>query len=301
MEAEKVDLAPSFSIVTLSQEERATMLRNVYDMDVLGSLISYRGLESSKYALEFYHEEPKLIGQMPEIDPANSAYNIVMQNIETACTALRLYKSGSLSYQHVIQKSIFWNPLGDAMHSPQKNVPFLFVKNYELTNDELPKFLEFWKLFNQTQVKENALRTSLRRFTLVYERDGAEDRLIDYVIALEALLLQNEPELRLKFSLRGAALLDNDDPKERKKVFHELHEGYKQRNNIAHGEIPKQIVTVGGETLQLTQLIDRVGNHVRATIRAFILLNKSKKQILAMLDQKIIEGFNSGNNTEPTT
>lgn len=295
MEPEKVELAPGFSIVKLSQEERASMLRSVYTLDVLGSLISYEGVESSKYALEFYHEEPKVIGRRPEINPAQSSYNVVMQNIETACTALRLYKSGNVGYQHVIQKSMFWNPLGDAMYSPRLNVPFLVGRNYELTIDEVPNFLDFWKQFKQAQIKENALKTSLRRFTFVYERGRAEDRLIDYIIALEALLLENEPELRLKLSLRGAALLDNNDPQTRKKVFHELHEGYKQRNNIAHGEIPKQSVTVGSETLQLTQLIDRIGNYVRETIRAFILLNKSKKQILAMLDQKIIEGFSSGN------
>lgn len=293
MEVEKVELEPGFSIIKLPIEERANFLGRLSGIDVLSSSSSYKELGFSKYAFELYHEEPKVIGNRPEFDPNKFADNVVLQNFESACTALRLYKSGNVSYQHVIQESVAWNPLGESIHSPQMSAPFLFGNTYELADEDIPSFVEFWSQFKQAQIRENALRIALTRFTFAYERGRSEDRLIDYVIALEALLLENEPELRFKFALRGAALLGKDDPLERKKVFHELHEGYKQRNNIAHGDIPKQVITIGDETLQLAQLIDRVGNHVRSTIRAFIEFRKNKKQVLEILNQKIVEGFPS--------
>jgi Apea-like HEPN len=295
MGPEKVELKPSFSIIKLSTEERASLLSRISGMNALGTFTSYQGLESSEYALEFYIEEPKVIGNRPpDFDPNKIAYNIVVQNFETALTALRLYKSGAVSYKHIIENTDAWNPLGGAMHTPQfQYPPFLFGRTYELANDEIQSFQEFWKQFEQARIKENALKIALSRLAFTYERGRLEDRLIDYIIALEALLLENEPELRFKFSLRGAALLDNGNPAVRKKVFHELHEGYKQRNNIAHGDIPQQTIKIDNETLPLAELIERVGNHVRSIIKAFIAQGKNKKQILKILNEKIIEGFPS--------
>lgn len=298
MDPGRVELKPGFFIIKLPVEERVSILSRVYGMDALTSSSSYHGLESSEYALEFHSEEPKVIGQRTELDPNNFAYNIVIKNFEAAITALRLYKSGNVGYAHVIEKTEAWNPLGGGMHSPQTNALFWPAPSYELTKDDLPSFIEFWKDFEGAQINEKALKIALRRFSFVYERGRPEDRLIDYIISLEALLLENEPELRYKFSLRGAALLAESDPKKRVRVFYELYEGYGQRNNIAHGNIPKPSLTVGDETLQFAQLVERVGNHVRATIRAFILLGKGKKRILESISQKIIEGFPSPADTK---
>jgi hypothetical protein len=300
MESERVELKPGFSITKLTLEERVSILSRVYGMDALTSHASYQGLiESSKYALECLQEEPKVIGQRSEIDPTKFAYHKVIQNFESAVATLRLYKSGSISYAHVIENSDTWNPVGGTMHSPQfLYPPSIFGITYELTNSEIPGFVEFWRKFEQAQINGKAIKTALSRFSFVYERGRPEDRLIDYIISLEALLLENEPELRYKFSLRGSALLGEDDPKKRATIFYELYEGYGQRNNIAHGNIPKQSLTVGSETLQFPQLVENVGNHARSTIRTFILLRKSKKQILEMLNQKIIEGFSSTEKTK---
>lgn len=299
MEAERVELKPGFSIIKLPLEERVSILSRVYGMDALTSSSSYSGfVESSEYALEFHCEEPKVIGQRTELDPSKFAYDAVTQNFQAAITALRLYKSGDVGYAHVVEKTKAWNPLGGTMTSPQTGAHFWPGRSYELTKDELAGFVEFWKKFEGAQINEKALKIALGRFSFVYERGRPADRLIDYIISLEALLLENEPELRYKFSLRGAALLAGSDPKKRVKVFYELYEGYGQRNHIAHGNISKPSLTVGDETLQFAQLVERVGNHVRATIKAFILLGKSKKQILEFINQKIIEGFPSPADTK---
>jgi hypothetical protein len=301
MEAERVELKPGFSIIKLTFEERVSILSRVYGMDALTSSSSYHGLEESEYALEFHCEEPKVIGQRTEFDPSKFAYDTVTQNFQAAITALRLYKSGDVGYAHVIEKTEAWNPLGGTMTSPRTGAYFWPGRSYELTKDELSGFIEFWKEFEGAQINEKALKIALGRFSFVYERGRPEDRLIDYIISLEAILLENEPELRYKFSLRGAALLAESDPKKRVRVFYELYEGYGQRNHIAHGNIPKPSLTVGDETLQFSQLVERVGNNVRAIIKVFILLGKSKKQILESISQKIIEGFTSPADTKDLT
>ena len=62
-----------------------------------------------------------------------------------------------------------------------------------------------------------------------------DDRIIDYTIGLEALLLNIRDELRYRFALRGASILV-DAFGDKKQRFQELKDLYDSRSDIVHGQ-----------------------------------------------------------------
>ncbi|MFC2013360.1 hypothetical protein ACFLU8_00485 [Chloroflexota bacterium] len=74
-----------------------------------------------------------------------------------------------------------------------------------------------------------------RRLSLGMERRNLLDRIIDYMIGLEAMYLPDgNEELSFRLSLRAALLLYSD-PVDRKQTYYFLRKMYKMRSNIVHG------------------------------------------------------------------
>ena len=87
-------------------------------------------------------------------------------------------------------------------------------------------------------IAENDSRFNVaqRRLRLGNERSRLEDRLIDYMIGLEALYLPDgNQELTFRLSLRTAFLLCTD-PNERKEAYNFVKEMYDTRSKIVHGK-----------------------------------------------------------------
>ena len=77
--------------------------------------------------------------------------------------------------------------------------------------------------------------TAQRRLSMGTERKDREDRLIDYMIGLEALYLPDGgQELSFKLALRAALLLESESEK-RKNNFNFIRNMYKTRSKIVHG------------------------------------------------------------------
>ncbi|MCZ6690216.1 MAG: HEPN domain-containing protein [Planctomycetota bacterium] len=91
----------------------------------------------------------------------------------------------------------------------------------------------------------NRNEVALHRFLLGSTEGNQEDAIIDYVTALEALLLPEkfEGELRFRLALFGAHLLGNDAA-ERGKLYHEIRAIYDVRSAIVHGTKPQKAETV---------------------------------------------------------
>lgn len=95
---------------------------------------------------------------------------------------------------------------------------------------ELKKIIAF--LISECASRFNVAQ---RRLLLGMERKSLEDRLIDYMIGLEALYLPDTNlELSFRLSLRIAFLL-RSDPSERKKLYSFIKQMYDTRSNIVHG------------------------------------------------------------------
>lgn len=86
-----------------------------------------------------------------------------------------------------------------------------------------------------------------RRAIRAMMRTDDEDRTLDAMIGIEALLLDNQPELKFRMALRAAAALY--DEYEPATIFGIAKNVYDHRSEIAHGSAPKKATfTHGGQT-----------------------------------------------------
>jgi len=88
--------------------------------------------------------------------------------------------------------------------------------------------------------KDRRFELAMSRFVGAYEKPYGGDRLIDYWIALESLLIpeKSTTELSYRASLRGACLLT--ETHNRARVFSQLRESYEVRSKFVHG-IPNKV------------------------------------------------------------
>lgn len=185
-------------------------------------------LGEDRYWLDYHYDVRDLQGMI-------QAFNSADEDKEKTILALRLFKSGCI-------RMIFNVKKGERM--PTHFFPIGWQRSgertYFLSESELASLKGFYGKTKDTAWKRKKskapLGIALSRFTDGYERTRLEDKLIDYMIALEALYLQREGlgEFRYKMAHRAAVLL-SDEKEERKKIFDMMKESYTLRSRIVHG------------------------------------------------------------------
>jgi hypothetical protein len=115
--------------------------------------------------------------------------------------------------------------------------------------------------------------------------------IIDYMIALEALLLQEQQELAYKLALRGTALL-GENPDSRLEVFSRLRKAYSVRSKIVHGDAPPAHVSLGSTHIPFYQFVEEIASDTRNAIRKLLALTESAQgfDIIMALDESIARG-----------
>ncbi len=291
MEAETIELGPGFSINKISKEEKGKLLSEARQF---GFISTYDILPFPEYAFGLYLKTPKVIGDSDTISQEDSPIRIASKLFDEACSALRLFKQGAVGYANLRMESTSWDPiggirtLGSGVGGRLRGSPYLF------TEDETQAFSEFWPVYQKCrQVKRNRIEIALRRMNFAYERARPEDKLMDYLIGFEALLLKKEEkqELAYRLALRGSILLA-DKPDERIRIFSELKTAYNERSNIVHGGQPKEYLNVSNTKVPFNQFVDKLEDHLRSAIKKFLerCEKQSESQVIKHLDTKIIRG-----------
>jgi len=289
MDTENIELTPNFRIIRMTTEQKEGILSN----SVAGpfSFLPFRMLDP-EYALEIHTQEPKVFGHNVPADQARFPDIFAQKNFDDAVSALRLFKNGDVAYSILWRKPMKWEPSGGEMLSTISGRGIVFGSRYHLSKDEIPAFLAFWNFFRRIREKKNnRIEIALRRLNFSYERVEAQDRLIDYLIGFEALLLEGGQELEYRLSLRSSALLGSN-AEEKKKIFAYIKKAYRERSNIVHGGQVKNVIKMGGVAIQFGQFVYTIGEHLKAAIKEFIKLceQQNESQVLKSLDEKILSG-----------
>jgi len=118
---------------------------------------------------------------------------------------------------------------------------------------------------------------AIRRFESAYERINPADKLLDFMIAYEALFFkQGETgEFRHKLSTRVSKLLGKSYQK-RKIIAKETNEFYRKRSSIVHGE---EVTIPAG-------FVDKVESYLRDSIKILMerLQDQDYNEIISQLD-----------------
>ena len=125
--------------------------------------------------------------------------------------------------------------------------------------DNLIKFIDrFWDVLDDISVN---LRTAMARFSSSYEKRDLADRLIDLVIALEALFGDGETGgIAHKLAKRGAWWLHKTES-ERCTAFKTIKKLYRYRNKVVHGNLRKDLTD---------HRVNELEGIVRSSLRKFL-------------------------------
>lgn len=144
---------------------------------------------------------------------------------------------------------------------------------FNLEPSEVPSVVSMYNLlagFEAARGQElRNVELALRSFTSIYERiwPQAEDKIVDAVIALEALLGE-ETEIAFKLAFRTSGLLARDD-NERVALFNRMKSYYDTRSKIVHGTPLKE------KQLRVVQNPEDLIGIVRQLLVAFLHLIES--------------------------
>jgi hypothetical protein len=106
--------------------------------------------------------------------------------------ALRLFKAGKMTPISTITSSKTGYFIPKVSYTFERPNPFLMMNEFELFENEKKEFLELWKTYQKVNVSEkHFLSVAIRKFSQANEREGDEDRIIDYLISAEALFLSS--------------------------------------------------------------------------------------------------------------
>jgi hypothetical protein len=230
-----IPLSPQASIRELSPDE---LNRLNSRLSAFESLYRPTDFVTPKFCLSMVWDVPKIVEGSPspveetDASPADAADLFAL-----ALDALRLFKAGSVGYASVEVFKHDWNIHDEAHYSTPESHVTSSGDGYSLIGSEVAAFIEFWNHFRTRAIRRNPrIALALRRFGYGYERTRREDRLMDHVIAIEALLDdQDQHELSYRLSLRVAALLATNAV-DRKTIFNRIRFAYDVRSAIAHGK-----------------------------------------------------------------
>ena len=176
---------------------------------------------------------------------------------------------------------------------------FLVALPYELSENEVPKFQQFYHDIEEAQSlaqrkQLSFIRIAIRRFNACMEEVESEDILIDAIIALEAMYLADgvSGELGYRLSLRTAVLLGETEARMTeiqnlvKKVYDRI------RSKVIHGrEI--DVIKMDGKVVPMNDILLGIQECLRKSIRIFLQLvrkYRSHAEILEAIDASLLDG-----------
>lgn len=218
-----------------------------------------------------------------------SELSVMLSNqTNEATTALRLSLPGTgfvrmLDYEHIG----FVPELGRFGFGDQRSVMSF---SFKLDDDLSKTLIRRWpdsawvakRLFASPSPLSAPLRIALERFNSSFERLVLTDRLLDLIIALEALCSKENDAVSYRVSLRVAALVGRDAA-ERDSVFELVADSYSERSGLAHGRGSK----LKGDQAVREHLLKLEGVLLR-TVHAFIAAEKReqhKDDVLRIIDK----------------
>ncbi|MDF1537677.1 MAG: HEPN domain-containing protein [Candidatus Thorarchaeota archaeon] len=269
LDSEKYELIDGWSIERISDETLSTLVHTYPDFGGMSPRFSLLDL---RYGLTRVAELEKTISpteEKPEMD------FVFYAKCDYILDALRVLKSGLFVNRGILTRHKDW--LFDWGFSisgfgPSSNTSLSSENRYKLSSDEIPALKEIASQMIE-DAKPSNLSVALRRFKFGQERIEYEDKLIDFMIALESLLLHETNELSYRLSLRTAVFIGSDS-QERDAIFKQVKLAYEIRSKIVHGvervKISKELNKSSENIRSLTRKVEEI---LRRSIRKMLTLH----------------------------
>ena len=187
--------------------------------------------------------------------------------------ALSLTKDGSVAAGPSFTRGLDWE---SGVSSTMIPIPLGFAEHRKMildADDCATLAQKYATIRAKFDVFNNKLHVALRRFAFAMERREPDDKMLDHMIAAEALFLDdgNTAELRYRLSMRMAFALGGGDDSLRRRVFEDVQHAYDVRSKIAHGSQPSaKNLVIAGKCVSRENFVSAIGEHVRVALRIAI-------------------------------
>lgn len=278
---DEVKITDTLKIIKVSKDE----LQEIWARGKFNPFVN-RDKRAYQYVIEMTWEAKKVIGSGNQ-KPVES---MVKNEIGDVLTTLRIFKAGITGFNFIETKPIKPSILIAGIESVGglATQPYLGGK-YTLQSGEGKSLVELFRLLRdaKTHTIPNYLLVAIKRFEYAYARLLPEDKLLDFMVAFEAIFLKGNErqELSYRLSLRAAYLLA-ENAGERKSIFDFMHKAYNARSEIVHGE------RATGEG-KIKNFVDKVEFYLRLSITKVLKEGQYKKNhnnFLDTLDELILQG-----------
>lgn len=215
---------------------------------------------------------------------------------------LRIFKNGTIGIHHNRSESKYWNP-EFSWYNGLSSKSFTHIVgngNYIIEKDEIRQFIDLWTKYREIDFsRDGALNIAIKRFNDSFTRRDVEDRIIDLMIAFEALFLKEDEkmELTFKLALRTAIFLKNKDV-EGDNLFNFMKVAYNTRSNIIHGvktkdkiKVKKSINVGEYDEFTLHEFLNKLEDVFRKSLLKYIeeFNNYQINELIDSIDQKILK------------
>ena len=198
-------------------------------------------------------------------------------------SALRLYKRGYVG----ISSFIVPKEMPEVV-APLPPLAFLNTHSgspvYILDKGDIDDFRRFYDIYHELSrdLRDQRLELALRRFNMSFSAPELEDKLINYIIALEALFLPGESEKAFRLKVYMITFLGEKSPERMKEIWDYIDVAYKLRSGIIHGNktLPQKIslkelnVKVSAGDFVLT-----IEDYTRASVKKYIEIKTKNREI----------------------
>lgn len=263
MAVKEIQLPDNLRIRKLTEEEVSEMYGGPVGRPAMLHKPPYGPYE---FAIEGDYAEDKVFGDSGTA--MFPAYEDVRPRIDKIITAMRTFKDGRVGYEWIRFRPTIFCPLGAPTIS-YGDLHVSFGGFYTVSDEELQPLRQH--ITRMVNCHEPAMKMACSRLADAQIKHRAEDRLVDAVIGLEALLLcstGNEGvrgELSFRFALNYAVLFDNCAT--RHAAFNIAKDLYSLRSLVAHGaDISKENRKVGDEKMTLADAAKRACEVLRQVI-----------------------------------
>lgn len=222
-------------------------LRPINDKEITDNAEAQPSVETC-WAIRTSYSLPKLLGEDVESqerktqdDVNNKKRESANELVELVVIVLRLFSYLVCRFSSIYPVTML-HQARSLLYPQKKPFRIRYFPDFTITwgyDENFTKsFPEFWRTFRMKGVSDRKfIEVAAKRFSFAHERYNWEDKIVDLLIAAEALFLcdhDGKSELRYRLSLRAACFLA-DDQESRKQIFTDFKTAYDLRSKIVHG------------------------------------------------------------------
>ena len=239
----------------------------IYFSDVFGIDPEITGDQSVDHDFPISALMVEMEGEIPE---RSSAAKVADGELEAFELLLRLFQPGDVSvrrhdFVHNAETGAIWiSWIGDRAKPIVE--PLYERPPYHIHYDTIWALLGFFKKYHHVVPQmPSSVKRAFARFNTSYERRDVVDRLIDLIIALEALFNDGNPSgVTFKVALRCAFWL-KPPGNEREKLFRTVKKAYSSRSDTVHARQGSPL-----NEKELEELVEELEDVVRDSLMKYL-------------------------------